>query len=192
MSTLINRVPSSLKKMPFQKLIIDDQVNEPMVFEFIPLTNESYNTIPDILNVIDPEKVTSLYVSEIFSYHDARTKTNQVTYLVLLCKDINDIFYAEKNYHIKVVQPLGIQQPTAFYAPKYDTPESRSNTKIDFRTTIHWQPDVHTDSLGIASFDFYTEDNESFYTLMIEGVTTDGKIIRHESKLFRQDEEKCP
>ena len=76
--------------------------------------------------------------------------------------------------------PLGYQQPAEFYAPKYDTPEKKNIQEPDRRATIHWQPVVKTDSQGVAAFEFYTADENTSYTVIIEGVTDDGKIIWHE------------
>ena len=90
-------------------------------------------------------------------------------------------------FHIKAIMPLGYQKPVEFYAPKYDTPEKRNVNAPDLRTTIHWQPVVQTDSLGVASFEFYTADETTSYTVMIEGLSDDGKIIRQEGKLWRRE-----
>ena len=92
-------------------------------------------------------------------------------------------------FHIKSVLPLGYQKPIEFYAPKYDTPEKRNAQAPDLRTTIHWQPVVQTDSAGVASFEFYTADEQTSYTVVVEGLTDEGKIIRQERKLWRKDEQ---
>jgi TonB-dependent SusC/RagA subfamily outer membrane receptor len=86
-------------------------------------------------------------------------------------------------FHIKSILPLGYQNPVEFYAPKYDTPEKRDAQTPDLRTTIHWQPVVQTDSLGMASFEFYTADEPTSYTVIIEGLADDGRIIRKEGKM---------
>jgi hypothetical protein len=86
-------------------------------------------------------------------------------------------------YHIKSVFPLGYQTPVEFYAPKYDTPEKRNIQASDLRTTIHWQPVVQTDSTGVASFEFYTADERTSYTVVIEGLSDDGKIITQVEKI---------
>ncbi len=85
-----------------------------------------------------------------------------------------DALYKDVPY-IKRIMPLGFQKPAEFYAPKYDMPTQ--NTKPDLRTTIHWQPSLTTDKHGTASFNFYTADVPSTYTVVIEGVTDDGKIV---------------
>ena len=81
--------------------------------------------------------------------------------------------------------PLGCQLPIEFYAPKYETEAQRNSSNSDLRTTIHWQPIVQTDSYGVASFEFYTADEQTSYTVIIEGLADDGSVIRWESKILR-------
>ena len=87
-------------------------------------------------------------------------------------------------FHIKYFSPLSYQTLVEFYAPKYDTSEKRNAQTPDFRTTIHWQPVVQTDSSGEASFEFYTADNATSYTVVIEGLANDGSIIRKKAKTW--------
>ena len=96
-------------------------------------------------------------------------------------------FANEMSLHINKIMPLGYQKPVEFYAPKYDTPEKRNAQTPDLRTTIHWQPVVQTDSTGVASFEFYTADEPTSYTVIIEGLSDDGKIIRQEGQLWRRE-----
>jgi len=91
-----------------------------------------------------------------------------------------------KYLHIKQILPLGYQQPVEFYSPKYDTPEKLNRQTPDFRTTIYWQPIVQTDEQGEASFEFYTADESTSYTVVIEGLANDGSIIYKEGKLLIQ------
>jgi len=90
------------------------------------------------------------------------------------------------SFHFKMVSPLGFQQPVEFYAPKYDTPEKRDALSPDLRTTIHWQPFVQVDNQGMASFEFYTADENTSYTVIIEGLANNGQIIRKEAKLWKK------
>ena len=108
--------------------------------------------------------------------------------IVIHTKDGNINPIAKKPFHIKTLLPLGYQTAMEYYAPKYDTPEKRRSQTPDLRTTIHWQPDVRTDSIGVASFDFYTADEATPYTVIIEGLANNGKIIRQEGKLWRRKE----
>ena len=83
------------------------------------------------------------------------------------------------SFNIKHVMPLGYQSPVEFYSPKYDTPKSLENSIPDLRTTIYWKPDVVTDDEGKAVLDFYTADDPSTYTVIIEGVSEDGKLVHY-------------
>jgi hypothetical protein len=78
----------------------------------------------------------------------------------------------------KSYTPLGFQKPVEFYAPKYDTPESKIRSIPDYRTTIYWKPDIIVSEDGNASFEFYTSDFATTYSVVIEGLSTTGKIIR--------------
>ena len=73
--------------------------------------------------------------------------------------------------------PLGFQQPIAFYAAQYDSPEKKNAPDTDVRATIYWNPDLPTDTTGTATFSFYTADMPGTYTVVIEGVSEKGEII---------------
>jgi len=75
--------------------------------------------------------------------------------------------------------PLGYQKPVEFYAPKYDSPEAKNFNIPDFRTTIFWKPDQIISDYGKSSFDFYTADFPTTYSILIEGISEEGTIIRH-------------
>jgi len=90
--------------------------------------------------------------------------------------------------NIKNIIPLGFQKPVEFYAPKYDSPNQ--NLDPDLRTTIHWQPFVMTDENGKATFNFYTADSPTTYSVLIEGVTDDGRIIYKRDRIVVGMEEK--
>jgi hypothetical protein len=80
--------------------------------------------------------------------------------------------------------PLGYQTPVEFYAPKYETLESRHLTIPDFRTTIFWKPDiVISDNEEETTFEFYTSDFPTTYSVVIEGLTADGRIVRQVEKI---------
>ena len=79
--------------------------------------------------------------------------------------------------------PLGYQEQAEFYSPRYETEESREIGPPDLRTTIYWNPDVKVSADGVASFDFYTADSPSDYSVVIEGITEDGMLIRSRSTL---------
>lgn len=89
----------------------------------------------------------------------------------------------ESRFNVGFIMPLGYQKAEAFYAPKYETEEQKMNITPDLRTTIHWQPDVQVSADGRASFDFYTADARTSYSVVIEGITQEGKLFRGTGKL---------
>jgi hypothetical protein len=78
-------------------------------------------------------------------------------------------------FNMKTIVPKGYRKEVEFYSPKYETEDQM--TGIDRRTTIFWKPNVKI-SEGQATFDFYTADANSTYSVIIEGVTSSGRIIR--------------
>jgi hypothetical protein len=85
-----------------------------------------------------------------------------------------------ENVHVNFItlSPFGYQNPVEFYAPKYETAEAVNFAVPDYRTTIFWKPDILIDDDGKATFDFYTSDFPTTYSVVFEGLTNDGKIIR--------------
>ncbi|MDR2915042.1 MAG: TonB-dependent receptor plug domain-containing protein [Tannerella sp.] len=90
---------------------------------------------------------------------------------------------SERRFNYAFVSPLGYQKPVEFYSPEYDTPESKHLGNPDFRTTIFWKPDVLLSEDGKATFEFYSSDFPTTYSVVIEGLSTDGKIIRQVERI---------
>lgn len=86
--------------------------------------------------------------------------------------------FVESLPHLVRVVPLGYAEQAEFYAPKYLTPDSRKNIGSDMRSTVHWIPVLPLNDEGEAVFSFYTADRHSSYTVVIEGITTQGKVCR--------------
>jgi len=82
-----------------------------------------------------------------------------------------------KKENINTIYPLGYQSPDEFYSPKYDTVEDKNSTVPDLRTTIYWKPDVSIVGEENTEIEFYTADTPSTYYMVVEGITSDGKII---------------
>ena len=82
-----------------------------------------------------------------------------------------------------VLSPLGYQTPAEFYSPKYDNPNAKYLSNPDYRTTIFWKPDIVINDNKEVYVDFYTSDFASTYSVVIEGITNDGRIIRRVEKI---------
>ena len=93
---------------------------------------------------------------------------------------------AEDPISLTRVTPLGFQKPTEFYVPKYEVESIRKSPKVDLRTTIYWNPKLVTDTAGNVNVKFFTADNPSKYSVVVEGITKDGEICRYVGYLRRE------
>jgi len=88
-----------------------------------------------------------------------------------------------KVHNYAIYSPLGYQKPVEFYSPKYETLEEKQSTIPDYRTTIFWKPDIVVSDTTAADFEFYTSDIPTTYSVVFEGLTGDGKIVRQVKKI---------
>ncbi|MDF9829425.1 TonB-dependent receptor plug domain-containing protein [Parabacteroides sp. PF5-6] len=88
-----------------------------------------------------------------------------------------------EKYNYSLYTPLGYQRPAEFYAPRYETKEARHLTNPDYRTTLYWKPDIILSEEGEAAFDFYASDFPTTYSVVLEGLTSDGRILRQVKKI---------
>lgn len=75
--------------------------------------------------------------------------------------------------HSKYVIIKGFDEPRVFYSPKYDTKYFEGQTP-DFRSTIHWQPNIELNSENLEKIIFYNPDKETTIIVKAEGITEDG------------------
>lgn len=101
---------------------------------------------------------------------------------ITLKKDALEPTYMPKN--IQQVQLLGHQKPAAFYSPKYETPQQKNSETPDLRTTIYWNPTLQTNRRGKIWVEFYTADGNSPNSVVIEGITQKGELIRTEKEII--------
>jgi hypothetical protein len=92
------------------------------------------------------------------------------------------LFYTKRGARITVppmgiynVQLSGYYTEKEFYSPRYDVKQPE-HVKPDIRTTIYWNPHIKTNENGEASLSFFTNDNVSTVTGIIEGISGFGKV----------------
>ena len=95
-------------------------------------------------------------------------------------------FPDRKTFNKKSIMPLGYQKVKEFYSPRYETTEDHNKVPFDLRTTLYWNPNLQTEN-GQANFQFYSADKITDYTVTLEGLTTDGKLIRKTHKINIQE-----
>jgi hypothetical protein len=92
-----------------------------------------------------------------------------------------------ENFNVKTIAPLGYQVTKEFYMPRYKTADEINNPMPDLRSTIYWNPSIKTSEDGIAKIQFNTADATSTYSVVIEGITNRGEIVRAVGKINRTD-----
>lgn len=68
-----------------------------------------------------------------------------------------------------------MQVKNEFNSPDYTEGLMKDNRIPDFRNTLYWKPDLHTLKDGKAEISFYTSDESAEYTVVVEGISIDGK-----------------
>ncbi|MCL2738783.1 MAG: hypothetical protein FWE30_04980, partial [Bacteroidales bacterium] len=84
--------------------------------------------------------------------------------------------------HMATVTPTGYKRAAEFYSPKYETDAQRNSSSPDLRTTVYWKPNVQVTD-GAAHIEFYTADSNTTYSIVLEGITTDGVVIRKTGRI---------
>ena len=74
--------------------------------------------------------------------------------------------------------PLGYSNSVEFYHPKYETPQQKSSSHADLRSTIYWNPALQLDEKGNAVIEYYTPDSTVPEDIIIEGIDENGNIYR--------------
>lgn len=82
---------------------------------------------------------------------------------------------------LKSTKVIGYSVIRKFYAPNYES-QQPVEMKNDFRSTLNWNPLVRTDSLGKASISYYNSDQTGDVLVIVEGITSDGKLCRGTGK----------
>ncbi len=84
-----------------------------------------------------------------------------------------------------LIAPLGYHEPAEFYSPKYEPGAEPEKPDPDLRSTLYWNPNVTLSENGKGLFEFYAADASTTYSVTIEGVSPDGKIIHYTGKILR-------
>jgi len=78
----------------------------------------------------------------------------------------------------------GVQLKREFYSPLYDTEAKVSERLPDFRNVLYWSPDLKIDSNGKKTIIFYTSDQENKYTVVVQGISPEGKVGTSEIEIL--------
>jgi hypothetical protein len=76
---------------------------------------------------------------------------------------------------VSLQKRYGYYVPREFYAPKYDV-AIPDHVRPDFRSTLHWQPNVWTDANGKASITYWNTDTKAKINIVAEGINRQGRV----------------
>ncbi|MGL5682734.1 MAG: hypothetical protein ACRDDZ_06710 [Marinifilaceae bacterium] len=90
-----------------------------------------------------------------------------------------------KPLNINTFVPLGYQRKAECYMPHYEIDSVRRALQhvADMRTTIYWNPNVKIKGTDSATCFFNASDNPGPYRVVIEGVLSNGKVVRREKMI---------
>ncbi|MDR2232762.1 MAG: TonB-dependent receptor plug domain-containing protein [Tannerella sp.] len=136
--------------------------------------------LDELLTVYDIESI-DVFSGSSAALFGARGSNGVIS--ITLKRGLDATHSPREAFNSAVFTPLGYQKPIEFYSPRYDTQEAKQSETPDYRTTIFWKPDVVVSEAGETTFDFYTSDFPTTYSVVIEGMTTDGQIVRQVEKI---------
>ncbi len=133
---------------------------------------------PDFLNTIPIQDVESIEILKTIAYTAIYGSRGGGGIIIINTKR-GKPGYVSNVYVPGVVtyRPVGLFRGKEFYVPNYADPKLNTNV-ADLRTTVYWNPNIITDSLGNANVSFYNGDNTGNYRIVLEGTDLNGHLAR--------------
>jgi TonB-dependent SusC/RagA subfamily outer membrane receptor len=76
---------------------------------------------------------------------------------------------------VSIQKRVGYYVAREFFAPKYDV-AIPDHVRPDFRSTLHWQPNISTDAMGKATLTYWNTDTNAKINIIAEGVSKSGRV----------------
>ena len=120
------------------------------------------------------DEVKSVYISEddnsylMFIHSAELASMHPITVYLYTHKE-----FFNKQKGIRRTHFQGFNVPTTFEMEDYSVMPPME----DFRRTLFWKPDIHTDANGQATIDFYNNSSCRKIYMSAEGLTPDGQTL---------------
>ena len=121
----------------------------------------------------NPRHSTS-YMSTFLSPKQQMSIKKEYSFIEITSRSGSGMFM-KRTPGLTTYKPLPVTWPRAFYSPRYLVKSDRQKDP-DFRSTIHWAPNMLTNHQGQAETSFYSADTPSTYTIIIQGSDMNGNI----------------
>ena len=133
---------------------------------------------PNFLSSINPRDVESIEILKSGNHTALYGLMGTGGVLIITTKKgQQNLSYRSYSPGIISYNPQGFYKGREFYSPNYADPKI-NKLITDLRSTIYWNPHVITNSTGKASVEFFNADFPGIYRVIIEGITSEGKIGR--------------
>jgi TonB-dependent SusC/RagA subfamily outer membrane receptor len=144
--------------------------NEPLyLLDGMPVDADAFASI----SPCDVENIDVLKGAEA-SIFGSRASTGVIS--ILTKRGGNNYDYSKDPVSgVTIQKRMGYNVAREFYAPKYDI-AIPDHVRPDFRSTLHWQPNVRTDAGGKASLTYWNTDAKATMRIIAEGVSTQGLV----------------
>lgn len=144
------------------------------VKQYFLLENISAKEVTSVEVIDDPKQIKRLYSEVNDSIPPPRLIQGSI--IAIYTKAEKGLFGAlnsRKGIKTNEIQVFSAQKE--FYTPKYDSETDFDITKPDLRPTIYRNPNVKLINKK-SEISYYHSDNEGNFIIIIESITTDGKI----------------
>jgi hypothetical protein len=169
---LLANIPGAHMVIEDDKLILSDGNIPWRRISVSPLYADGSKINRSTLRFVDPADLTINKAISI-TINKFVTINGFVTYSAILKLRPNVLETADY-FDDTMADMVGYNRARVFYSPKFDNPDER----IDQRTnTIHWQPNIVTDSNGEATISFYNTVQTGSIRLIIQGITKSGEPV---------------
>jgi len=160
------------KKGDFELRVQSDQANQ-LYFDESPLVLVDGVPITNTNNIIhfDPLKLQKIEVVAKRYFVGGSLYDGIVSYNTYQ----GDISGFPLDANAYTIDYDGWQLHREFYSPVYDTKEKQDSRIPDLRNVLYWSGDILTDQQGHQRLTFYSSDMPGRYSVILEGVTMDGK-----------------
>lgn len=148
-----------------------------------------YQTVPyengplvlvDGIPIYDLEKVISISSKDVEKvdvmvnrYYIAGSVLDGILHFITKKGNLSAIEFDKSIFRMQYDLP---KTKDEFYSPDYSVDSLKHSHLPDFRNTLYWNPDLHTDRNGKASVEFYSSDEAARYIIRVEGMTQDGRL----------------
>lgn len=99
--------------------------------------------------------------------------------------DMQEIITNTPVQNLEKAQMIGYSPIKQFYSPNYAEQKLNMDEK-DLRRTLLWQPNVMADAAGKTKIIFYNNDVSNSLRLVLEGMTSDGKLVHVEHRIGKK------